>query len=412
MASRTAELDGAAAKPRVDLAAWACVGAGSLAIAYPCYLFLMFQGKTWILGTNGRPGVSDFLVFWLAGRDALHGTAAAAYDPRLHHAAEVAISGHEFTHHMSWHYPPLFLFVAAGLALLPYIASFVFWVASTLAIYSLTAFRIARSPVALVLSCAAPAVFINAIAGQNGPLTAAFLGAALLFLEDRPIVSGIILGFLTYRPQLGILFPVMLIAGGYWRTFFAAGITAVVGLLACWGAFGTETMLACIHFLPGASDALLVKGENGFYNFQTVYGLVRWAGLGGGAAGVIQAGMTVWAAVAIAWLWHREISFPLKAAAFATASLLASPYLYIYDFAVLTVAFAFLYRHRPFDTVEIVGIAAANLFVGAFLFFPSPIGLVSIIIAFALIARRATGTQPARAPQPTPTGTVIQSVHS
>ena len=206
-------------------------------------------------------------------------------------------------------------------------------------------------------------------------------------------MSGIFIGLLTYRPQLGIFFPVVLIAGGYWRTFVVAAITALVGLLACWGAFGADTMQACLHFLPGASDALLVKGENGFYNFQTVYGLVRMAGLGSGAGMVIQGGMTLWAAVALAWFWRSDAPFPLKAAAMATASLIASPYLYIYDFAVLTVAFAFLYRHRPFDAVEMAGVAAANVLVGAFLFFPSPIGLLAVVIAFALIVRRLTGAQ-------------------
>jgi hypothetical protein len=412
MATGTEELSDHKAGLRFDPVSLACICAGGLALTYPAYLYLMFQSHAWILGANGRPSVSDFLVFWLAGSSALHGAGGAAYDPQLLHAAEVATSGRQFTRHMSWHYPPLFLFVAAGLALLPYVAAFVAWVAGTLAVYSFTVFRIAKRPIALVLSCAAPAVFVNAIGGQNGPLTAALLGAALLCLEERPILSGIFLGLLTYRPQLGILFPIVLIAGGYWRTFIVAGITALAGLLACWGAFGTETMQACLHFLPGASDALLVKGENGFYNFQTIYGLVRTAGLGGGAAAVIQAGMTLWAAVAIAWFWRREAPFPLKAAALATASLIASPYLYIYDFAVLSVTFAFLYRHRPFDGVEIWSVVAANVLIGAFLFLPSPIGLLANVVALALIARRSFGVGAEYAPRAAPGIAVIQSAHS
>jgi arabinofuranan 3-O-arabinosyltransferase len=385
------------------------IGAGGLALAYPVYLTLMFQAHSWIAETDGRPSVSDFLVFWLAGRSALRGAAAAVYDPRLHHAAEVAVSGHEFARHMSWHYPPLFLFVAAGLALIPYIASFLFWVASTLALYSVTIFRIARTPFALIFSCAAPAVFINAIGGQNGALAAAMFGAALLFLEDRPILSGIFLGLLTYRPQLGILFPVALIAGGYWRAFIAAGITTAVALLACWGAFGTDTMIACLHFMPQASEALMVKGENGFYNFQTIYGLFRWLGAGNAAGTVIQAAVSLSAAVVIGWLWRREIPFSLKAAALAAASLLASPYLYPYDFTVLSVCFAFLYRHRAFDTVEMLGVAAANLLVGAFLFFPSPIALLALLVAFGLIIRRIASAEPEYMPHAAPVGWMVHS---
>jgi hypothetical protein len=122
--------------------------------------------------------------------------------------------------------------------------------------------------------------------------------------------------------------------------------------------------------------------------------------------------MTLWAAIALGWFWRRNAPFSLKAAALAVASLLASPYLYIYDFAVLTVAFAFLYRHRPFDAVEVAGVAVANLLVGAFLFFPSPIGLLAIIIAFALIMRRAMAIPAFFSTQNDRTGTMIQAVVS
>ena len=93
-------------------------------------------------------------------------------------------------------------------------------------------------------------------------------------------------------------------------------------------------------------------------------------------------------AAVLLWLWQRELPFGLKAAALATGTLLATPHLYAYDFAILSVAFAFLYRERAFDAVELVGVAAANLLVGAFLFFPTPIGLLAIVIAVGLIVRR------------------------
>jgi hypothetical protein len=365
------------------------MGACGLGLAYPVYLGLMYRSHSWILASQGRPLVSDFLVFWLAGRSALHGAAATAYDPHLHHAAEVAAAGHAFATHLSWHYPPLFLFVAASLAVLPYVPAFILWVAGTLAAYAMTVGEIARSRLALILGCAAPTVFINAIGGQNGPLTAALIGATLLFLEERPLLSGFFLGLLTYRPHFGVIFPLVLLAGGYWRVIISATITAIVGLLACWLAFGFETLRAFVHFFPAASDALLVHGENGFKNFETIYGLMRWSGFGGGAASLAQAGCALLAVAAVLWMWRRTESYPVKAAALSAATLLATPYLYIYDFAVLTVTFAFLYRHRPFDSLEIAAIAAANVLTGLFLFFPSPVGLAALAIAIALIARRA-----------------------
>ena len=47
----------------------------------------------------------------------------------------------------------------------------------------------------------------------------------------------------------------------------------------------------------------------------------------------------------LAWLWHSDAAFELKASALATASLLATPYVLDYDLVVLAIAIAFLARH-------------------------------------------------------------------
>lgn len=54
----------------------------------------------------------------------------------LHKAAEVRALGHDFSDYYGWHYPPPFLFVAAALALLPYLTAAVLWLVATLAAYA------------------------------------------------------------------------------------------------------------------------------------------------------------------------------------------------------------------------------------------------------------------------------------
>jgi hypothetical protein len=363
---------------------------GGFALAYPICLALMFRSHDWILVSKGRPAVTDFLVFWLAGRAALHGAAAAAYDPHFLHAAEVAATGHEFTGQLPWRYSPHFLFLVAALALLPYVIAFLVWVGATLAAFSITIFRIARARLAMVLACATPAVFLNAICGQNGSLTAALIGAALLTLEERPVLSGIFLGLLAYKPQFGILFPLALAAGGYWRALVAAAIAAAAMIMASGAIFGFDALRAFIHFLPITSNTILVHGVNGFNKLQTVYGLLRWLGFGNGAAWTAQAIAISAVAAALFWLWRRDVPYALKAAAIATAALLATPHLYMYDFAVLAVPLAFLYRERSFDRTEIAGIAFANLCILAFTcgVLVVPIGSLATTTVGILVARR------------------------
>src|ERR1041385_575203 len=71
-----------------------------------------------LIDYQGRPLGTDFSHGYTAGRMVLDGRAADAFDPRLEHAAEQRIFG-EKTPFYGWHYPPLFLAVAAALALMP-----------------------------------------------------------------------------------------------------------------------------------------------------------------------------------------------------------------------------------------------------------------------------------------------------
>lgn len=376
-----------------DARTLASLVAGGLAVAYPIYLILMFRSHDWILVANGRPALTDFLVFWLAGHAALKGVAAAAYVPQLSHAAQAAAIGHPFIGQLPWRYSPLFLFVAEALALLPYFWAFVVWLAAIVALYAFVVSRISGERIALLVACATPALFINAICGQNGPLTAALIGGALLFLEDRPVLGGICLALLTYKPQFGILFPLVLVAGRYWRALISATVASAVELLVCWAAFGADTLKAFLHYLPITSNTLLIHGANGFEKLETIYGLGRWLGLGNAAAWAMQTVLVLGLAGALVWLWRRDVSFRLKAAALAAATLLATPHLFMYDFAILSVSFAFLYRERAFDIIELAGVGLANLCIGAFLFFPMPVWLVAIFIALALVARRVLAAQ-------------------
>src|SRR5258707_10279692 len=79
----------------------------------------------------------------------------------------------------------------------------------------------------LLLALAAPAVFINAVGGQNGTWTAALFGGGLGLLERRPLLAGGLLGLLIYKPQLGLLIPVALLAGRHWRA--SKGVAVSLG---------------------------------------------------------------------------------------------------------------------------------------------------------------------------------------
>jgi arabinofuranan 3-O-arabinosyltransferase len=363
----------------------------ALGIAYLVFLGgAMVQGY-WLLDSSGRPLANDFVNVWAAGQLALQGAPAAAYDWTIHRQAEVAALGHAFDGYYGWHYPPTFLFVACALALLPYVPAALLWLVVTLPAYVATMRAIVGRRAAILLALGFPGVAWCLSAGQNGFLTAALIGASLVCLQRRPVLAGVFLGMLTYKPQFGLLFPLVLAIGGQWRTIVAAAATSLSLAAAAWLAFGSESWHAFIEWMPATSDAVFAQGRAGLGKLQSLFGLVRWLGGGVTLAWICQGALACVGALLLALLWRERIAFELKASALATAAMLATPYLYMYDFPVLAVPIAFLLRlalTARFLPGERSVLAAVCVTILIYPLLVAPVGLLAVAMVAALIARR------------------------
>jgi arabinofuranan 3-O-arabinosyltransferase len=362
-----------------------------LSLGYVGALAGTFYSHIWILDTRGHPVVEDFVAFWTAGHQALKGAAVAAYNVPVEHAAEVATIGHPFGGTLGWSYPPVFLFVAVLLASLPYTSAFLLWGAVSLTAYASVIAVIAKRPVAFLVACAAPWVLTALMPGQNGFLTAALVGAALVCLEDRPALAGILLGLLSYKPQFGILFPLVLAAGGYWRTFAWACISSIAINLLAGAVFGFDTFGAFLHALSSATQSHLAHAGVGWNKLQSAYGLLRSTGMPGGSAWAIQMTFSAMVAAAVVAYWRGKAPFDLKAAVLACVIPLVTPYVFVYDLPVLAVACAFLFRHRNFDRTELWLLASTAPCIFAFLWIPVPSAFFATLAVAAISARRVFG---------------------
>ncbi len=205
--------------------------------------------------------------------------------------------------------------------------------------------RPAPDPLWLLLALAFPAVFINFGHGHNGFLTAALIGAALTCLDRRPALAGVLLGLLAYKPQFGLLLPVVLVASGRWRVFAAAAATVAVLAAITTAALGTsvwDAFLASTHF---TRIVVLENGETGWQKIQSVFSAVRMWGGPVPLAYAVQGAVTLALAAAMAWLWRAPVDFALKAAGLIIAAVLATPYSLDYDMTALAPAIAFLAVH-------------------------------------------------------------------
>jgi arabinofuranan 3-O-arabinosyltransferase len=351
-----------------------------------------YFGHWWIYDANGLGIPTDFVNVWSAGRLVLEGHAAQAYDWDIQKAVQVAVLGQSYPGNFAWHYPPPFLFVASLLAYFPYAVAFIGWGAASLVPYLAVMRAIVGRLFGLLLAMAFPVVLTNTLVGQNGFLTASLIGGALYLMPARPILSGICLGLLTYKPQYGLLFPLVLIATSQWTVFVTAALIAVAMAFASWLAFGTESWQAFFHWMPMFSQAFLTEGRAPWWKLQSLFALVRYFGGTEQLAWIFQWIMSGSVAVGLVLMWRSRVSYPLKAAALAASTLLITPYLFMYDMMVLAVAVAFLVHvglETGFHRYELAALTCAFMLIASFSFLGLPVGLGATLIVASLILRRA-----------------------
>jgi hypothetical protein len=316
------------------------------------FLFLILSSHGYV-DRQGRPLGTDFSNVYAAGTYVNDHNADAAFDPEQQFAREKTIFG-DGTQFYGWHYPPFFLFVAAPLAWMPYGLALAVWQTVTLGLYLLVvrgivfwSFRGAQNaPPArslwLLLALAYPSVLINIGHGQNGFLTAALLGGALILLDRRPLAAGILLGLLAYKPQYGIFLPIVLAVSGRWRSFAAAAVTVVLLTIATTLTFGPSVWQAFVASTHFTRTVVLEQGNTGWYKIQSIFAWARMWGAPIPLAYALQGIALSSIGAALGWLWRRSASYPLKAAALCIGTILATPYSFDYDMMVLAPAIAFL----------------------------------------------------------------------
>jgi hypothetical protein len=359
------------------------------------FVFIHSHG---LLDYAGRPLGTDFASFWSAGHMAREGRAPQAYDWDAMAAVQHRLFGTDKL--APWSYPPVFLFIVVPLAMLPYLPAFFVWqgasLLAALAVYRKILPHDVPCRDALLFGLGFPAVLVCLGHGQTGFLTAALMAGGLVMLRGNEIAAGILFGLVIYKPQFGVLLPLALAAGGYWRAFLAAAVTVLIVLALSALVWGWPVWQAFFGSLHATRTIVFEQGDTGFEKFQSAFSWVRlWHGpvaLAYAAQAVAALGVFA----ALVWIWRGPASFSLKAAALLTGSLLVSPYTLDYDFVVFGMALAFLVAHgfaqgfRPWDRTLIAFawfVPAIARSIGKFAHLP--LGFLALAAIFVLIVVRA-----------------------
>lgn len=309
-------------------------------IAYPYYTSLegLFDSADHLVGR-------DFVVFWTGSVLTLGGQALQIFDFVTFQAAHEQIFGRNFPIH-NWPYPPHTLFYVLPLGLVPYLWSYLLWSAATWALYLAAVVEKRRAGVTAVVLLLAPASMANFAFGQNGFLSAALLIGGLRLIDSRPILAGILFGLLSFKPQLGVLIPVALVAGRLWKPFFSAAATVVLLVAASFVVFGPEVWNVYITETSPFQKALLEHRTGlGMFMMPTPFMAARILGAEISTGYLVQAVFTLCAIPCVYLAFRKQTDRKLQIAVLAVATFLVTPYAYNYDMTLVSVAVLWALGH-------------------------------------------------------------------
>jgi hypothetical protein len=287
----------------------------------------------------GHPVGHDFVAFWAASQLARYGDPVFVYSLDKMHLMEQTIIGAKIQP-WAWNYPPTFLLMLLPLSLAPYLFSYALWIVGTLVGFLGVIRRIAPHRLTPFLFLGFPGVYANFFYGQTGFLSAIFLGGGLLLIDTQPFWGGVLLGLMSYKPQLGLLIPVALVAGRRWQALLGATVAAVGLALASLLVFGSTIWTAFWHNLHFASG--LMDAEIFWSKMPTIFAAARLTGFNYHQAILVQGFAAMGVASAVAWVWYRNQPLALRASVLVAGAFLATPYAFEYDLAILGLAFAWL----------------------------------------------------------------------
>lgn len=300
--------------------------------------YYMYVDRTSTVKSSSPYGI-DYEMYYTAGRIHIENPSENLYDASLHNQTMERIFNRTPPPSSWWIYPPTFLLAIVPLSYLPYPVSIAAWIAITLAIMILSAFALLpKSKNIALLVCGFPGVLLNLRWGQNAFLSTGLLGFGLAYMDTKPVLSGLMFGLLTYKPQLAAFPLLMLLLCKKWKVLFwsvlfglaAAGLSALLFGFGVWKDF--------IHsFLYSTSNMMSSAWSNLSAIQPSFYSVFRLAGFSTQWTYVL-IGIIALLTILMVWCIARSTeSMALRGSAFVLGILLSVPYYIQYDLMILAI---------------------------------------------------------------------------
>ncbi len=342
-------------------------------IAFPAFVI----SQTQILSRSGQAFGGDFVGFYTAGTMIIAGDGARLYDLEAQRQAQAAIVGAGYDDLQAYVNPPLLAALFAPLALLPYQAAYVLTCVLLLAALA-GAIRILLHPchcfrpyagLLLGLTFLFFPISRTITGGQNTALTLLLLALLYQALRGgRPLLAGLALGALTYKPHWAAILGFLLLIRGQVLVLGVAAACAAahyaLGALLLGGDWP-------LRMLDGLAQFWVLENASNGHNSIALIGLCEhWLGARAAPLGLLASAALL---AALAWDWRHvrfdQDEFGLHWAAAICAAIVISPHTLWYDAGLVVLSVALAVEFAMVRQVRVSSTARAAL-LAAFVLFP------------------------------------------
>jgi arabinofuranan 3-O-arabinosyltransferase len=319
---------------------------GALGLAYFLYSLMPYLAEA--LSPSFPPALAnkDFANYWAAGQLIRTGETPDLFGPHETYFRHLqGFFGQDYPWH-NWSYPPHFLLALWPLGYMGYELGALLFLGLTFALYLWALRTFAGSAFLFALTAAMPFAAHNLRTAQNGFLSAALILGALALRGPRPVLAGILVGCLTFKPQLGILFPFLLVFERNWAMMASAAVTAAILAAASHVWFGTGVWSGYIHEVLPYQSRVMRELTGPFVSMMTSpFGYGRVLGLTAGNALLVHALAALPVLFLSAAAFWRLRDDALRAVVLIAATLLVTPYALSYDYGAAAAAIGVM-AHR------------------------------------------------------------------
>lgn len=319
-------------------------GTGLLVLSWFIYVYTM--STPGLIDRAGRFKGTDHIYFFVMGSLMQDGRADDLYSPDAHLAEGRRRIDQSLALYAPYsNYGPQIAWAFMPFARLSYAHSLTLFLLFTGACYALSVWLIWRDlpdlarygPLVALLAAASPLFLSLFRYAQLSAITLLLLSLALAAIRrDRRFLAGIALGTMIFKPTLGVLVGMTLIAAGEWRIVAGAAAGATAQIALAWSVSSTAVMREYVdvlwRLLRNPSLVQIYPTE-----VHSLRGFLQLLMPQSPLVGLVSLLGTLVMLAAAIHVWRSKGELGVRWGVLVLATILASPHLLTYDLVLLSI---------------------------------------------------------------------------